>query len=74
MENHFKNPGDPTGDKKKFSFKEFFSLGEVGDYFFRKKDERRTSNVNIKIMHGINKIAIIVFLAGIIYFILKRFL
>ena len=72
MENQVENPGD-SGGKKKFSLREFFSLGEVGGYFFRKKDDHRTTNVNIKIMHGINKIAIIVFLAGLIYFIFKRF-
>jgi hypothetical protein len=49
-------------------------LGEVGGYFFRKKNPSRPSNINIKLMHGINKIAIIVFLLGIIFFILKRFL
>lgn len=73
MENQSKHSGNSTGDKKKFSLKEFFSLGEVGGYFFRKKEERQTSNINIRIMHGINRIAIIVFLAGMIYFILKRF-
>jgi hypothetical protein len=61
-------------EKKKFSLREFFSLGEVGAYFFRKKDPNRTTNVNIKIMHGINKFAIIIFLLGIIYWIIKRFL
>ena len=73
MENEVKDPEDKAG-RKKFSLKEFFSLGEVSGYFFRKKDNHRTTNVNIKIMHGINRIAIIVFLAGLIYFIFKRFL
>jgi hypothetical protein len=62
------------GEKKKSGWKEFFSLGEVGGYFFRKKDAARPSNVNIKIMHGINKISIIVFLLGVIFLVLKRFL
>ena len=60
--------------KKKAGWKEFFSLGEVGGYFFRKKDPSRTSNVNIKMMHGINKISIVVFLLGVIYLILKHLL
>lgn len=55
------------------SFKDFFSMGEVGGYFFRKKDPNRPSNINIKMMHGVNKISIIVFLLGVIYLILKRF-
>jgi hypothetical protein len=60
--------------KNKSGIKEFFSLGEVGGYFFRKKDPSRPSNINIKMMHGINKISIIVFLLGVIFLIAKRFL
>jgi len=62
------------GEKKKLTFKEFFSMGEVGGYFFRKKDPSRPSNINIKMMHGVNKISIIIFLIGVIYIILKRLL
>lgn len=61
-------------EKKKLSFKEFFSMGEVGGYFFRKKDPNRPTNINIKMMHGVNKISIIIFLLGVIYIILKRLL
>ena len=60
--------------EKKNGWKEFFTLGEVGGYFFRKKDPSRPSNINIKMMHGVNRISIIVFLLGVIYLILKRFL
>jgi hypothetical protein len=59
-------------EKKKLSFREFFSLGEVGGYFFRKKDPNRPSNVNIKLMHGINKISIAIFLVAVLYLVLKR--
>jgi hypothetical protein len=58
-------------NKKKGRLKEFFSLGEVGGYFFRKKDPNRPVNINIRMMHGINKISIVVFLAGVIYLIFK---
>jgi hypothetical protein len=57
--------------KKKSKLKEFFSLGEVGGYFFRKKDPSRPSNINIRMMHGVNKISIVVFLAGVLYLIFK---
>lgn len=67
MENHAEE------QKKKLSVKEFFTLGEVGGYFFRKKDPNRPSNINLKMMHGINKISIIIFLLGVIYLIVKRF-
>lgn len=36
-------------------------------YFFRKKDPSRPVNFNIKVMHWINRIAILLFLAGLIY-------
>ena len=64
----------PDDDRKKKGIKEFFTLGEVGGYFFRRKDGSRPSNINIKMMHGINKISIIIFLLGVLFIIIKRFL
>jgi hypothetical protein len=58
---------------KKSSFKEFFSMGEVGGYFFRGKDAPKPPNVNVRIMHGINKFSIVIFLAAVIYLVLKKF-
>jgi hypothetical protein len=58
-------------EKKKNSFKDLFSLGEVGGYFFRKKDPNRPNNINIRMMHGVNKLSIIVFLLGVLYLIYK---
>ena len=63
-----------TPAPKKLTFKQFFGLGEVGGYFFRKKDPNRPVNVDLKMMHGVNKISIIVFLLGVIYLIVKRLL
>jgi hypothetical protein len=57
--------------KKKSGFREFFSLGEVGNYFFRRKDPTRPNNINIRMMHGVNKISIVVFLLGVLYLIWK---
>jgi hypothetical protein len=57
--------------KKKKGFREFFSLGEVGNYFFRKKDPNRPSNINIRMMHGVNKISIVVFLLGVLWLLWK---
>lgn len=65
--------GVSNGKEKKNSWRDFFTLGEVGGYFFRRKDPSRPSNINIKMMHGINRISIIVFLLGVIFLILKRF-
>lgn len=64
----------PKETRKKLSFREFFQLGEVGGYFFRGKDDSRPSNINIKMMHGINKISIIVFLLGVMFIVLKHLL
>ena len=58
--------------KKKNSIKDYFQVGEVLGYFFRKKDPSRPKNFNIKVMHGVNKISIIIFLLGVIYLIVKR--
>lgn len=54
------------------SLKEFFSLGEVGGYFFRKNDHSRPTNINLKMMHGVNKLSIAIFLAAVVYLIIKR--
>ena len=58
-------------EKDKTEIKEYFNFGEVLGYFFRKKDPNRKSNFNLRMMHGINKISIIVFLLGMIYLISK---
>lgn len=61
-------------EREKMTLREFFSLGEVGGYFFRKKDPNRPSNINIRMMHGINKISIVIFLSALILWLVKRFL
>ena len=68
------SPNVPERTEQKKGIKQFFKLGEVAGYYFRKKDPSRFSDVNIRMMHGINKISIIVFLLGVIYIILRRFL
>jgi hypothetical protein len=60
-------------EQSKSRWKEFFQLGEVGGYFFRKKDPNRPKNINIKAMHIINKIAILMFLICLLI-ILKRYI
>jgi len=58
--------------KGRNSLKEYFQLGEVFGYFFRKKDPNRPSNFSIKSMHFVNKLSIVIFLLGMIYFIGKK--
>ncbi|WP_166586329.1 DUF6728 family protein [Mucilaginibacter agri] len=43
-------------------------------YFFRKKDPNRPVSFNLKVMHFINALAIIMFLAGIIWKLIDVFL
>lgn len=55
--------------------KGFFQMGEVGNYFFRvfgKQDPKQKGNINLRMMHGINKISILIFLAAIILWIVRR--
>ncbi|MDO1445951.1 hypothetical protein Q0590_06790 [Rhodocytophaga aerolata] len=52
--------------------KEYFRVGEVFGYFFRKKDPSRPTNFNLRMMHGINKISIVMFLLGIVFIIIKK--
>ncbi len=54
------------------TLKEYLALGEMWGYFFRKKDPNRPSNFNLRMMHGINKISILIFLAGIVYLVIKN--
>ncbi|MGB3181904.1 MAG: DUF6728 family protein [Cyclobacteriaceae bacterium] len=58
------------------SMKDYFKIGELFSYFFRifkKSPEGQPKpNVNLRMMHGINKISILMFLAGMIYMIIKH--
>ena len=57
---------------EKNTLRDYLSLGEVFGYFFRKKDPNRHTNFSLKMMHGINKISILVFLLGMLFFISKK--
>lgn len=58
------------------SVKDYFKVGELFSYFFRvfKKtpEGQPKPNVNLRMMHGINKISILMFLAGMIYLLIKH--
>jgi len=60
---------------EKNQVKEFFKLGEVWNYFsrvVRKPDPNAPSNINLRMMHGINKISILIFLFAVIFWSVKR--
>ena len=58
--------------EKKYTLGDYFNVGEVFGYFFRKKDPNRPTNFSLRAMHGINKLSILMFLCGVLYMILKR--
>ena len=55
--------------------KGYFQLGEMWGYFikvFRKKDPNDPTSINLRLMHGINRISIVIFLLGMLYVIIKH--
>ena len=58
-------------ERVKLTAKEAFDFGPVLGYFFRKKDPNRPSNFNIRVMHGINKISIFMFLIALTVIIVR---
>ncbi|WP_308726289.1 DUF6728 family protein [Mucilaginibacter phenanthrenivorans] len=43
-------------------------------YFFRKKDPNRPTSFNLKVMHTINAICIIMFLLAVIWIVVKIYI
>lgn len=58
-------------ERVKLTAKEAFDFGPVLGYFFRKKDPNRPTNFNLRMMHGINKISIIMFLIALTVMIVR---
>ena len=63
------NNKEQNEDKKNVGY--YFDFTEVLTYFFRKKDPDRKSNFNLKAMHTINKISILMFLMAVIVMIVR---
>ena len=51
----------------------FFGFGEVLTYFFRKNDPNRPSNFNLRAMHTINKVSMLIFLICLIVMAIRMF-
>jgi len=61
--------------KTKYTIKDWFRVGDVGNYFLRlfgKKDKEAPDSINLRLMHGINRITIIIFMLAILFFIGKK--
>ncbi len=57
--------------------KEQFKLGEAFSYFinvFKKPDPNKPTNVNIRMMHGINRISIVMFLICLVVILYRLFI
>jgi hypothetical protein len=67
------NNNPESTEKTRHSWKEYFNLGPVLGYYFRKKDPSRPNNFNLRMMHGINRISMIMFLICLIIIIVRRF-
>lgn len=52
-------------ERVKLTTKEAFDFGPLLGYFFRKKDPNRPTNFNLRMMHGVNKISIVMFLIAL---------
>lgn len=60
-----------TPAKKHSSLKDYFAVSEVFTYFFRKKSDTKPS-LSLRMMHGVNKISIIIFLLAVLVLIARR--
>lgn len=60
--------------REKNTLADYFAFGEVLRYFFRKPDPNNRPTFNLRMMHGINKISILMFLACVVIIIARKFL
>lgn len=60
--------GEQSNNNEKTNY---FDFTEVLTYFFRKKDPNRPKSFNLKAMHTINKISILMFLFAVIVMIVR---
>lgn len=58
--------------KRNDVWKDYFQFGEVVEYFFRKKDPKRKTNFNLRVMHGVNRLSLIMFLIAVLILILRH--
>ena len=59
------------------NFKRYFELGDVLRYFvrvFRKPDPSQPNSFNLRMMHGINRISILMFLFCVLVMLYRAFL
>ncbi|TAH19676.1 MAG: hypothetical protein EAZ08_08235 [Cytophagales bacterium] len=60
--------------KGRNSLQDYFEVNDMFRYFTRvfKKDPNSKNNFNLRMMHGINRISIVMFLLAFVVWIVKR--
>ena len=58
----------------KYSPGKYFDFSEVFKYYFRKKDPSRKSDFNLRLMHGINKVSMIMFILAVLIMLIRYIL
>ncbi|SDL63681.1 hypothetical protein SAMN05421823_107118 [Catalinimonas alkaloidigena] len=74
MENEKVQAPERQRSRERNTIKDYFALGDLFGYFFRvfrKPDPNHKPNFNLRMMHGINKISIIMFLFALIVMIVR---
>ena len=61
-------------NRTQLTMKEYFKIGEVFTYFFRKKDPNVKESTSLKAMHFVNKLSIAIFLVCLIVILYRLFI
>jgi len=54
--------------------KEYFKIGELFTYFFRKKDPNVKESISLRAMHFVNKLSMSIFLICLIVILYRLFI
>jgi len=58
--------------RKKNPIREIFNFNDVFSYFFRNKGNQKKPDFNLRIMHTINKISIIIFILALVILLFRN--
>ncbi|MGD9327354.1 MAG: hypothetical protein PVH48_00230 [Cyclobacteriaceae bacterium] len=58
--------------KGKNTIREIFDFREVFSYYFRRKEKGKKPDINLRIMHWINRISIIIFILAVIILVMRN--
>ncbi|WP_035756057.1 DUF6728 family protein [Hugenholtzia roseola] len=72
MDSKLDNSEEQVYRRRGNSVREYFTLMPVFSYLFRVFGKQNSKNFNIKMMHGINRISILMFLFALLVWTAKR--